>query len=424
MRWSAMRPIEQPVAHHHPQHAPDHVVNLRIGQCGQLLVGELSLLSWIRGPRHLLVATSMGGEVPEGPPVAHDPTLETHPALQIAQQDVGVVASLLAVHEVIRTHRCSNSGIHGSNEWRVVNLPECTPVDDAVGIEAIRLLAVSDEVFHHCQDILRLDASDKGRRQPLTQVRRLTGDVLRISAAARDAVDVQTRAQQNIGTFHAKLLCDSSCPSFHQFIVPSGGNSQGRGPTRHLCQSFLRLFLNAEPLTTICKIERRNAESFINASIPNVVAWEALPLAFLAAGAPQKALLLLSRQLHEQIRNASALLARADAISLVSASATAGGPASGLTRVAAGEGPRQRGRHTSLPGELIRSAIGIRAALLPREREAPILIWCRRLSLSNLARRECPSTLQYVATYCVTERWLGASGALAFEEQHRWSCSN
>mmetsp|Transcript_103210 Transcript_103210/g.296200 ORF Transcript_103210/g.296200 Transcript_103210/m.296200 type:complete len:204 (+) Transcript_103210:1727-2338(+) len=84
------------------KHAASHVVDP--GLAGRVLevVGVPNILS----ARHDLVQAAPGGvwSAVDGPPVAHHPTLEAHPTLQVALDEIAVLACLRTIDGVVGAH--------------------------------------------------------------------------------------------------------------------------------------------------------------------------------------------------------------------------------------------------------------------------------------------------------------------------------
>mmetsp|Transcript_108358 Transcript_108358/g.302141 ORF Transcript_108358/g.302141 Transcript_108358/m.302141 type:complete len:407 (-) Transcript_108358:344-1564(-) len=188
--------------------------------------------------RHVLVRALLQAHGVQCPPIGLHEAAEAQLVLQDPELLL-VGAGVEAVLLVVRAHGRRHPGIDGRLERRVVELPRRLRVHDGVLRVAVGLLLVEDPVFHHGHHALRLHPSDPCLRKPRAQVGVLTGEVLKVPAAARHAVHVDGGPQDDVGPLAPELDAERRGVGAHELRVPGGRERELRRPARDGAHQFL-----------------------------------------------------------------------------------------------------------------------------------------------------------------------------------------
>ncbi|MBQ2016597.1 MAG: hypothetical protein II207_06315, partial [Clostridia bacterium] len=106
-----------------------------------------------------------------------------------------------------------------------IDFPECSLVDDGIGLEAEVLGAVAGKMLQRSADTFGLYAVDVVRGQSTGQ-ERVFRIVFEVSAAERRTFDADAGAQQDGQTLRTALIAQLFAESFGALFVPCAGNGR------------------------------------------------------------------------------------------------------------------------------------------------------------------------------------------------------
>ena len=196
----------------------------------------------MRVTRHLHIeAVGEGVQRVARPPVCHHEAFKAPVAPQHVLQQVGVLATELAVDLVVGAHHAGDAGFDGSFKRRQVEFMQGAFVDSGVDGEAILFLVVGGEMFDGGHHAVLLDAFNLGGNDGAGQ-QRIFAKGFEIAAGVGHAYQIDHGRQQHlliarysfeaqhfaIAFGHGRIEAGSECYRGRQRGGALGGADAGR----------------------------------------------------------------------------------------------------------------------------------------------------------------------------------------------------
>jgi len=178
-------------------------------------------VAWVPRPltevaRHVHVQALRCARVVRRPPVAHHEAAKAHGILEVGAEELAARARVGPVHEVVAAHGGGAPGLASRLVGGIVDLEERPGVGDVRGVGvSVSFLVVQAKVFHHRHDALVLEPLHVGRGEGRAQEWVLSRHVLRVAPAPRHPVQVEPRAEDNVGALSLELVGRGGGPLLH-----------------------------------------------------------------------------------------------------------------------------------------------------------------------------------------------------------------
>src|SRR5580704_967867 len=170
-------------------------------------------------------------------PIRYQHPIESPFGLQHHIVEETVLGTIVAVDLVVRVH----DGTHFRNShsrfkrWQV-NLSQCPFRHDHIDVLPINFLIVGSEMFDGRGDALALNPSDERHNKLRSQIRILAGDILKIPATNRQAINVYPGSEQNVDASGPTVPGDGYPFPLSEIPVPTG---RQRDPGRIASTRFI-----------------------------------------------------------------------------------------------------------------------------------------------------------------------------------------